>query len=265
MGYKSTALRAADRIVSAIFFANQRMPTFYCGRLIWIPSTMWNSIYSRYELAVARAIKDYLKEGQIFWDIGANVGWFSLFASKFVGVNGRVFAFEPSPEVFDVLSTHAKIVHGVTPIHCGVGGSDEVRTFSAHGKSSSSSFIQEVTNINLRFLPSEPIRNLEVRLRKVDSLVKELGSKPSVLKIDVEGFELEVLRGAGDLLAYSRPTLIVEVHPRQLVLSGGTEMQLFQLLRDRQYKWKVIDRNPNSLYTIVAAPIEAFKEAKFTA
>jgi len=215
---------------------------------------MWESFFSRYELAVAQAIRDHLRGGQTFWDVGANIGWFSVFASTIVGTSGRVVSFEPSPEVFDILSAHAQTTDGITAIRLGVGNADEVRSFAAHGKSSSSSFVEEVTNINFGFHSSVPVKSVDVELRRIDSLVKELGSNPSLLKIDVEGFELEVLRGASDLLCTGRPALIIEVHPRQLELSGSTEGLLFQFLRDRRYVWEVIDRNPNSLYTIIAEP-----------
>ena len=139
---------------------------------------MWHSLYSRYELPVAQAIRDHLDKGQTFWDIGANVGWFSLFANKIVGASGRVVSFEPSPEVFDILSAHAKTADGVTAIRVGVGNADEARLFAAHGESPASSFVEEVTKINFRFHPSVPIKKIEVEIRKVDTLVKELGSKP---------------------------------------------------------------------------------------
>ena len=71
----------------------------------------------------------------------------------------------------------------------------------------------------------------------------------------MEGFELEVLKGAAGLLSITRPTLIMEVHPPQLNLSGGSEELLFQLLTRHGYEWSVIDRNPNSIYTIIAKPV----------
>jgi FkbM family methyltransferase len=218
---------------------------------------MWTSLRSRYELSVGHAILAHLKRDQTFWDIGANIGWFTLFARNIVGESGRVIAFEPSPEVFDVLSANVKSEKSVTALCLGLGNADEIRLFAAHGHSSSSSFVEEVTKINVRFLSSVPINKIEVALRKVDSLVTELGSKPSLIKIDVEGFELEVMRGATRLLSSNRPILIIEVHPIQLKLSGGTEEMLFQFLSNLGYRWKVIDRNPNSLYTIVAKPLEA--------
>ena len=86
--------------------------------------------------------------------------------------------------------------------------------------------------------------------------MKDIGAVPRLAKIDVEGFELEVLKGAADLLSSGsdRPKLLVEIHPPQLNLSGGSDALLFQFLKEHGYEWEVIDRNPNSLYSIIAKP-----------
>jgi hypothetical protein len=113
--------------------------------------------------------------------------------------------------------------------------------------------VEDVTKLNQHYLPETPLRKVEVNIRKMDTLVKELGT-PSLVKVDVEGFELEVLKGATGLLSTARPTLIMEIHPTQIALSGGSEASLFQLMAGHGYGWEVIDRNPNSLYSIVARP-----------
>jgi len=86
----------------------------------------------------------------------------------------------------------------------------------------------------------------------LNSLVSELKLHPDVIKIDVEGFEYKVLQGAFQLLGSESPTLIVEIHPGQLKLSGDSDEQLLILLKKAGYSVKTIDRNPNSLYTILA-------------
>ena len=123
--------------------------------------------------------------------------------------------------------------------------------FVAQGLSNAASFVEEVTRINQRHLPETPICKVEVKIRTVDTLVKELRA-PQVIKIDVEGFELEVLKGATELLFTARPTLIMEIHPYQLSLSGGSEEALFHFLKGHGYEWEIIDRNPNLLYSIIA-------------
>jgi FkbM family methyltransferase len=254
MGYRGTLLSLVNGLALVGFVFRRKLPTYYKGYWIWLPKESWTSFFSRYEPYMAQAIEENLRAGDTFWDIGANIGWFSLVASKIVGPNGRVFSFEPSPDVFNLLSANTRGQHSIRIIQCGVGNDDAVTAFASHGPSSSASFVEEVTKINQRYLPEAPIRKVEVNIRKVDTLVKQLGP-PRVIKIDVEGFELEVLKGATGLLSTARPILIMEIHPPQLNLSGGSEALLFQLLRGHGYAWEVINRDPNSLYSIIAKPV----------
>lgn len=253
LGYMGTLLSLANRLAPVGLFFNRKLPTYYQGYWFWLPRKNWNSLFSQYESYTAQAIKNNLEAGETFWDIGANIGWFSLFAAKIVGSNGRVFAFEPSPDVFNLLCPNTRGLDSIRVFQSGVGNADTVAAFAAHGASSSASFVEEVTKINQHYLQEIPIRKIEVNIRKLDTLVKALG-RPRLVKIDVEGFELEVLRGATDLLSTAQPTLIMEIHPPQLNLSGGSETLLFQLLTRHEYEWEVIDHNSNSPYSIIAKP-----------
>ena len=96
-------------------------------------------------------------------------------------------------------------------------------------------------------------RTIVVPLTTLDALIARHGM-PAFVKIDVEGFEFEVLKGSGRLLSDIRPTLIIEIHPPQLLLSGGSEELLFETLENHHYRRSIIDRNPNSLFTIIATP-----------
>ena len=254
--YKGSLLSLANRLASVGLFFNRKLPTYYDGYWIWLPRKNWNSLISRYELHTGRTMKAHLRAGDTFWDIGANIGWFSLLASKIVKSNGKIFAFEPSPDVFKLLSVDIRGLNHIHAIQCGVGNADTIMAFAAHGASSSASFVEEVTKINQHYLPEIPIQKVKVNLRRVDTLVKQLG-RPRLIKIDVEGFEFEVLKGATDLLSAGsdRPILLIEIHPPQLELSGGCEVALLQFLKEYGYEWEVIDRNPNSLYAIIAKPV----------
>jgi FkbM family methyltransferase len=198
-------------------------------------------------------MKSNLKAGDTFWDIGANIGLYSLLASGIVGPDGRVFSFEPSPDAFSLLSANIRGLQSLRAIQCGVGNADTDAAFAAQGASGGASFVEEVTKLNQSFLPETPIRKVEVNIRKLDTLLKEL-EPPHLVKIDVEGFEFEVLKGACDLLSTARPSLIIEIHPLQLKLSGGSEALLYQVLSEHSYGWEIIHRSANSLYTIIAKP-----------
>jgi FkbM family methyltransferase len=65
-------------------------------------------------------------------------------------------------------------------------------TFAAQGDATSASFVEGVTRINRQYRSEIPIRRIDVTIRRLDSLVNELGICPGLAKIDVQGFELEV-------------------------------------------------------------------------
>jgi FkbM family methyltransferase len=252
MRLRHTALAFANRMIPAALFFSPKLPTYYAGAVVWPSRENWNTIFSRYEPHMALALKKHLRRGATFWDIGANVGWFSLFAFSIVGSRGHIISFEPAPEVFRLLAQNTAGLPNVTVVQCGVGNADETASFAAQGTSSSSSFVKEITQINASYMPDTPVESISVPIKRIDTLVREVGSAPDVIKIDVEGYELKVLQGAVELLSSRNPTLIIEIHPRQLGLSGGSEDELFTLLKRHSYKWQVIDVNPNSLYTIIA-------------
>ena len=157
---------------------------------------------------MADAIEANLSQGDTFWDIGANIGLYSLFASKIVGSDGGVVSFEPAPWVFTLLRSNTRGDDSIQIFQYGIGNADGSALFAAHGYSMAASFIEEVTEltaqgarqalsqlprarweINRIYDPTVPIRKVCVTTRKIDTLLSELQA-PSLIKIDVEGFEL---------------------------------------------------------------------------
>src|SRR5262252_3759480 len=100
MSLKHACHLLADKAVKAMLRRSERLPTYYGGKILWPTQSNWQSVYSRYERYMADAMRGFLRPGSTFWDVGAHVGWFSLFASSLVGSRGLVEAFEPSPQVF---------------------------------------------------------------------------------------------------------------------------------------------------------------------
>ena len=206
-------------------------------------------------LYVAKAIAENLRRGEVFLDVGAHVGLWSAFAANIVGKLGAVYAFEPSSTVYQQLERHAIVNPPMIPMKCGVGSQDEESTFFGQGPAASGSFVETVTKINERHHPDVPISPTRVTVRALDSLVRELAVTPNLIKVDVEGFELEVLRGGVELIRKTKPIWIIEVHPPQLKLSGGSEEALKDFLIGRGYSIKTINQNLNSIHTILARPV----------
>jgi FkbM family methyltransferase len=230
------------------------LPCYFNSRWIGLEPESWKSLRQAYEPYVAKAIGENLDRGEVFFDVGSHVGLWSAFAAHIVGKQGRVYAFEPSSSVYERLERNAGVNPPMIPMNCGVGSRDEESTFFGQGIARSGSFVENVTKINEHYLPAVPIAPKKVTIRALDSLVRELAVRPKLIKVDVEGFELEVLRGGGELIRTASPSWIIEVHPPQLELSGGSEHALKDFLISRGYSIETIDRNPNSIYTVLARP-----------
>jgi len=244
MSYKHAALRAVDgaiRVIPAL-----KRPSLYCGRILWLSPNLWHSVYCRYETWTGRAIKENVRPGDLFWDIGANIGFFSAFASS---LGAEVTCFEPAQAIFNQLVKNCPMVKC---IRCGVGKQDGSASFFAQGLSSTGSFHRDVTAINSSYQPKDPIIAEIVCMKTIDQLAKQFGA-PDVVKIDVEGHEADVLAGASRLMTNTPPIFIIEIHPPQLEISGSSAAIVYDILHSHRYAWSEIDRR-EPISTIVAKP-----------
>ncbi len=184
-----------------------------------------------YEKGVLHFMQEYLKQGDTFLDIGANIGLMSLFASRLVGDTGRVLAFEAHPETALLLKNNLQR-NAVSNI--------QVFDF-ALGSTRSQSYIYNSTdNRGGASLIASSSQAQEIEVYPLDDVVSE-DVLPSMIKIDVEGFELEVLKGAESTILRSKPILIIEISQERHVDRNIT-MDLMEYLKElnlyRFYKLK---------------------------
>lgn len=154
----------------------------------------------------------YLRPGGCFYDAGAHIGYYSLLAARLVGEAGRVVAFEPDPANVHVLQenlsrngvSNVDVVPAALWSHCGVG------TFqrSAAERPDLSSRRGAVVALNGR-PPGSGLINMKTLT--LDAFAADR-RPPAMIKIDVEGAEIEVLKGAQKLIAQTRPVFLLEVH-----------------------------------------------------
>ena len=147
--------------------------------------------------------------GQVVYDVGAYRGAYSLFFSRRVGPAGRVIAFEPEARNFALLRRNLERnqVRNVMPLQIALGEERDLRTiYGLPGMPTTASLAEEART---------PLRRARGQAC-VESLDELLGAlalpQPQFLKIDVEGMELEVLRGAAKTLERLRPGLLIELH-----------------------------------------------------
>jgi FkbM family methyltransferase len=160
------------------------------------------------EIPMQQFIARHLSAGGVFYDIGANVGFFSLLAGKRVGPEGFVCSFEPLPENVRAIRRNA-LLNGMTNVSVfevavdAESGTGELFLTEWDGGSFLSS-----TGV----APQEPLQRRTVRVVALDDFIEAEGLRPPTLvKIDVEGVEMGVLRGMLRTLETFKPVLVYEV------------------------------------------------------
>lgn len=161
-----------------------------------------------YEPEMQLAIENNLKSGMVFYDVGANGGFFSLLGARIVGASGDVVAFEPHPMTAAQLKQQAKL-NSFCNITTIVGAvSDEVGT---------AQFDDEINSDMAAIVgKSHTGRTITVPTTTLDHQILLGLPSPHMIKIDVEGTEMKVMRGALNLLRERKPLLLVELHSSEL-------------------------------------------------
>jgi FkbM family methyltransferase len=154
-----------------------------------------------YESAKTRLIEAYIQEGRVFYDLGAHVGYFTLLAALLVKESGHVVSFEPNPDNIKHLKRHIYMNNysNVKVIEAAVSNVDGFASFNNKRESSTGKLSLE--------------GNIQVVTRTIDTLVGE-GEipPPDYMKIDVEGSEAQVLRGALKTIEKYGPTIFLSTH-----------------------------------------------------
>ncbi|HEY1073999.1 FkbM family methyltransferase [Brevundimonas sp.] len=163
-----------------------------------------------WEPEIGRKIEEALTEGGVFVDIGANVGVMSFRGARAVGPTGRVIAFEPNPSNAD------KYLRGVI-----ANGFTNITLFQiAAAEHPGVAFVTPQSNGKIVAGDSLLSRDHAVTALPADRL---LADQPRIdlIKIDIEGFELQAIRGLLKTIARTRPRMLVEFNPLCLVPHGG--------------------------------------------
>jgi FkbM family methyltransferase len=163
----------------------------------------------RYETAKVVALERLLKPGMTFVDAGSNKGDFALIAARVMGDRGRVFAFEPAPDNARWIRASIEL-NGYRSVSL-----HELALSDVEGRAQL--FLREWSGWHSLIRRRRPVpqESVEVETRTLDSVLAETGDPHvDVMKIDVEGLELQVLRGAERTLADPRLfAVFVEFHP----------------------------------------------------
>jgi FkbM family methyltransferase len=175
-----------------------------------------------------------IQEGETVFDVGSNIGYIALYFAKRVGPTGRVYAFEPAPSNLPYLRKNVGHKPNIDLIENGVARTPGKLDFYVESLSGQNcSFVRDFDGfqLNAAYAGFEPrVEKISVDVVSLDDFAGGLGARPDFIKIDVEGFELEVLGGACGLLRQTPPRLMVEVHRDE-----RNQQDLFALLSECGY------------------------------
>jgi FkbM family methyltransferase len=172
-----------------------------------------------------------LELGDVFIDIGANIGFFALLASKIVGSSGRVFAFEPSRREYKRLLHNIQInfAENIMPYNIALANYNGEAQFLV-----SSSGHTGINRLDDRAIPQDFSKEL-VPVFTGDTVLNhsicENSTARFIIKIDVEGAEFSVILGMGEIINQSNVKIvIVEITPKFLQNFGNTKEEIYSLM-----------------------------------
>jgi FkbM family methyltransferase len=183
---------------------------------------------------------EHVHYGDVVYDLGANIGWYSLLAARRVGPGGHVIAFEPSitNAAYVAWNAAANSFPNVSVVAAAVSDRDGWAVFLDKGPLMSR-LDKDDDEAQAR---RRAARGAAVRARRIvpvlslDTWIAQAEQPPpTLIKIDIEGAEIGALRGMSETLRSARPTLIIELH--------GTRRAVIELLDGFDYEYRAIERD----------------------
>lgn len=170
-------------------------------------------IYGIHEPLTTKLILDEIKKDMTVLDIGSNIGYYAILESKLVGPSGKVFSIEPSPKNFELLEENLKLqkMNNFQLFNLAIGSKNEKLEFVISGKSNWSK-IKEKNDII-----GKNDKIITVLVKPLDLFCEEnLLEKIDLIRMDVEGYEENIIAGGKETLRKFKPTLMIEIHKMYL-------------------------------------------------
>ena len=219
-----------------------------CSRGFYIKidssNTVGRSIFYRksYDERMAMAISDMLVADSVFFDVGANIGYFSLLASTELRGRGQVFAVEANTCLVEMLneSKSRNNLQNLEILNAAAGSRPGSVDFQVL-RSSGVSFVGGEDSIRNN---DKVIKSVRVSVLTLDSLLQRVeAGRRLVFKIDTEGYEMEVLKGMESILLRPDVQIIIEVSAMNLSRNNHTPSDIFEFLKSRKFICSDLDGN----------------------
>ena len=192
-----------------------------------------------YEPDTCSLLTSVLRDGDTFVDVGTHVGFFSSLAASLVGNDGRVVSFEPEARNFGQLTDHVALngFANVDRVNAAVGAEEGQAEFWVNADNDGGHALWNVGNHGYNQLSRQRENRQVVPVTTLDSHFAKTGARaPKLIKIDAEGCELSVLKGAKAMLGTRVPYVVCEVNHFALEQMGTTETELRAFMASHGYE-----------------------------
>ncbi|HQW84311.1 MAG TPA: FkbM family methyltransferase [Ferruginibacter sp.] len=200
---------------------------------LWTTASSYEYIMGDYENPeTQKTFLSWLKFDTVYYDIGANIGYHALIANT-VTNQGKIYAFEPMPHVRKIFEQHISLNRNKIPIN-----NIELLPYAVADKEKRIPFSNDKKQSDGNtFIKASPVfihaaNKMMVQCVSIDGLVAKGYARPTVIKIDAEGAELEILQGALHTLQTCKPHILLATHDCHL---PGVKDKCLRLLRDLGY------------------------------
>lgn len=166
----------------------------------------------------------YIPVGGVVVDAGAMIGDHTATYADWVGAEGSVYAFEPNPEAYECLAMNVRSLPQVKIFDFGLSNKLQSVKLNLSENSGASHLSDDEGSVLVKMLDSFALKRLDF------------------MKIDVEGFETRVLRGAVQTILSCRPTMLIEVNSGALLRAGTSSSELCSVLSSLGYSTQITDR-----------------------
>lgn len=218
-------LRTVAELLSRKVVLRRRLPKRVGGQSIYVSPDaslkLWRRNLEKTDPRLFDWAEEFVRKGDVVWDIGANVGLFTFSAANIAGNTGYVLAIEADSWLVELLrksvKTRPELSADCEVLSAAVSDSVDITRFHIAARGRSANHLAAVNGST----QTGGVRDsVLVGTVSLDWLLERLPA-PQVLKIDVEGAEYQVLQGAHKLLSTIRPTILCEVNSESAVKVGG--------------------------------------------
>jgi FkbM family methyltransferase len=178
--------------------------------------------------------------GKTIYDVGGHIGLMSMFFARKVGATGQIVTFEPNPQNRAAIDDHIQLngFENIRVLQIGLGSKRETLQFVVTGSALGTADPQRQS----QYLKQKNAQTFEIDVDTMDNLITtENLPKPDWIKIDVEGLEIDVLRGMEQTIKDHQPELFIELH-------GKSEEKVVEFLLSHNYRIRQVEDDHELTY-----------------